>query len=61
MRVSPWLRGVVAVLAGLVMAVMTAWAAGAIRHQTLTGNSPGHGVATHAPTGPVVDGAGAAR
>ena len=30
MRVSPWLRGVVAVLVGLVVVVMTAWAAGAI-------------------------------
>jgi hypothetical protein len=30
MRVSPRLRGVVALLVGLVMAVMTAWAAGAI-------------------------------
>jgi len=30
MRVSPWVRGIGAVLAGLVVVVMTAWAAGAI-------------------------------
>jgi hypothetical protein len=38
MRVSPLFRGVGAVLAGLVMAVMTAWAAGAICYQASTGN-----------------------
>ena len=37
MRVSLWLRGVVAVLVGLVVAVMTAWAAGAIYYSDLPG------------------------
>ncbi len=37
MRVSRWLRGVVAVLVGLVVAVMSAWAAGAIYYSDLPG------------------------
>ena len=37
MRVSLWLRGVGAVLVGLVVAVMTAWAAGAIYYSDLPG------------------------
>jgi hypothetical protein len=36
-RVSLWLRGVVAVLLGLLVAVMTAWAAGAIYYSDLPG------------------------
>ena len=36
MRGTAWLRGIVAVLVGLVVAVMTAWAAGAIYYSSST-------------------------
>ena len=61
MRVSPLFRGVGAVLVGLVMAVMTAWAAGAICYQASTGNRPAMASPPTRPTGPVVGRAGAAR
>ena len=37
MRTASWLRGIAAVLVGLVVAVMTAWAAGAIYYSDLPG------------------------
>ena len=61
MRVSAWLRGVAAVLVGLVVVVMTAWAVGAICYQALTGYRPAMASLPTRPTGPVVGGAGAAR
>ena len=45
MRAASWLRGIVAVLIGLVVAVMTAWAAGAIYYSNLPGGQLRAGLA----------------
>ncbi|TMB76209.1 MAG: DUF4105 domain-containing protein [Chloroflexi bacterium] len=45
MRAASWLRGIVAVLLGLVVAVMTAWAAGAIYYSNLPGGQLRAGLA----------------
>src|SRR6266700_1307143 len=45
MRTASWLRGIVAVLIGLVVAVMTAWAAGAIYYSNLPGGQLRAGLA----------------
>ena len=45
MRAASWLRGIVAVLIGLVVAVMTAWAAGAIYYSDLPGGQLRAGLA----------------